>query len=84
MFIKHYDDLGVEDSINQTLKLLKKNSEEKVGKNFEDMIQEFLGSVNIPDLGINNRNKLKDEIKLAKNITDFMLNLPEEAKSKMI
>lgn len=40
------------------------------------MIEEFLGTINIPDLGINNRNKLKDEIKLAKNITSLMLDLP--------
>ena len=64
--------------------MLKKNAEEKVGKDFDNMMTEFLGNTNIPDLGINNRNKLKEEIKLAKNITDLMLNLPSKAEDKMI
>lgn len=66
-----------------TLKFLKQKTQEKTQQDLHSLVKNVLGNHSTPDLGPNNRQKLKEEISLAKNLTSIMMGLNDPEKEKL-
>ena len=83
VFSEIFDEFDFLDYILKMLRLLHKNLKDKTGNTSKDLVEKALGSSTTPDIGSNNRKILNDDIKLAKNLTNFILSLPENLRKKV-
>lgn len=83
VFNEEFEDLKIEDYLLKTLKLINENVKETTQMNVPQYVDFILGNSGVPDLGMDLKKKLKNDIKLSKQITSIMLNLKPEILHKV-
>lgn len=66
------------------LKVLKESVLQKTSKNGNQIAENALSSMTVPDLTLNEKNTLKEEILMAKSIVDFMKHLPQKTQNELL
>ena len=83
VFSSKFEELDIMDYIIRTLKLLHKNLQDSTGKDTRSMLDECLGSHNVPDISPHNKKLLEADIGLANRLFKLIANLPKELKERV-